>query len=114
MITMYAQVASRIREVGTLRALGFRRRSVLFSFLVESTLLALIGAVIGAACASLLSNVSFSTMNWASFTEIKFRFAFTAGIGLRAAAFAILMGLLGGLAPALRAARLQIADATKG
>jgi ABC-type antimicrobial peptide transport system permease subunit len=114
MITMYAQVASRVREVGTLRALGFRRTSVLMSFLVESTLLAILGAVIGATFAGLLSNVSFSTMNFASFTEIKFRFRFNAGIGIRAAIFAMLMGFLGGLAPALRAARLPIAEATKG
>jgi ABC-type antimicrobial peptide transport system permease subunit len=114
MITMYAQVSSRVREVGTLRALGFRRTAVLFSFLVESTLLALLGAVIGAAGASLLSNVSFSTINFASFTEIKFRFQFSADVGVRAAVFALFMGLLGGLLPALRAARLQIAEATKG
>lgn len=114
MITMYAQVASRIREIGTLRALGFRRTAVLTSFLVESVLLALAGAVIGAAGASLLSNVSFSTINFASFTEIKFRFHFSPAIGVRAAVFAMFMGLLGGLAPALRAARLPIAEATKG
>ena len=114
MITMYAQVASRVREVGTLRALGFRRTAVLFSFLIESILLALIGAVIGAICASLLSNVSFSTMNFATFTEVKFRFHFSAGIGISAAIFALVMGLIGGLLPALRAARLPIAEATKG
>src|SRR5256885_14181592 len=71
MITMYAQVASRVREVGTLRALGFRRRAVLGSFLVESLILALIGAAAGCLFASLLGAVSFSTVNFSSFTEIK-------------------------------------------
>src|SRR5207245_4788563 len=74
MITMYAQVASRVREVGTLRALGFRRRSVLGSFLDESLILALIGAAAGCLFASFLGAVSFSTVNFSSFTEIKFRF----------------------------------------
>ncbi len=114
MLTMYAQVASRIREVGTLRALGFRRSAVLMSFLAESTMLALLGALIGAGCASLLSNVSFSTVNFASFTEIKFHFLFSLPIAIRAAIFALFMGLLGGLLPAIRAARLPIAESTKG
>ena len=114
MITMYAQVASRVREVGTLRALGFRRRAVLGSFLVESLILALIGAVAGCALASLLGTVSFSTVNFSSFTEIKFRFHFEPAIAVKATIFAVLMGLLGGLLPAVRAARLPIAEATKG
>jgi len=114
MITMYAQVANRVREVGTLRALGFGRRAVLGSFLVESLLLSLIGAGVGALAAAALSNVSFSMTNFSSFTEIKFRLRFSSEIGIRAAIFAIAMGLLGGLAPAIRAARLQIAEAVKG
>jgi len=114
MITMYAQVASRVREVGTLRALGFRRRSVLASFLVESLVLALIGAAGGCLLASVLGAVSFSTVNFSSFTEIKFRFHFAPAIALRATIFAVAMGLLGGVLPATRAARLAIAEATKG
>ena len=114
MITMYAQVASRVREVGTLRALGFRRRSVLGSFLVESLILSLLGAVAGCVFASFLAAASFTTTNWSSFTEIKFRFHFSPGIAVQATVFAVLMGLLGGLLPAARAARLQIAEATKG
>jgi putative ABC transport system permease protein len=114
MITMYAQVASRIREVGTLRALGFRRRSVLGSFLLESLILSLLGAVAGCVLASLLAATSFTTTNWSSFTEIKFRFHFSPGIALKATIFAVVMGLLGGLLPAARAARLQIAEAVKG
>ena len=114
MITMYAQVASRVREVGTLRALGFRRRAVLGSFLVESLILALIGAVAGCAFASMLGALSFSTMNFSSFTEIKFRFHFAPAVAVWSTLFAVAMGLLGGALPATRAARLAIAEATKG
>ena len=114
MITMYAQVASRVREVGTLRALGFRRRSVLGSFLIESLILALLGAAAGCVFAALLGATTFTTTNWTSFTEIKFRFHFAPEIAVKATIFAIAMGFLGGLLPAARAARLQIAEATKG
>jgi len=114
MITMYAQVASRVREVGTLRALGFRRRAVLGSFLVESLILALIGAIAGCAFASMLGALSFSTMNFSSFTEIKFRFHFAPAVAVWSTLFAVAMGLLGGALPATRAARLAIAEATKG
>ena len=114
MITMYAQVATRVREVGTLRALGFRRRSVLGSFLVESLILALLGSVAGCILASLLGAATFTTTNFGSFTEIKFRFHFAPEIALKATVFAVLMGLFGGLLPAARAAGLQIAEATKG
>jgi ABC-type lipoprotein release transport system permease subunit len=114
MITMYAQVASRIREVGTLRALGFKRRSVLGSFLIESLILSLLGAIAGCAFATFLAATSFTTTNWSSFTEIKFRFHFSPDIAVKATLFAVLMGLFGGLLPAARAARLQIAEAIKG
>ena len=114
MITMYAQVASRVREVGTLRALGFKRRWVLASFLVESLVLALLGAVAGCLFASMLGAVSFSTVNFSSFTEIKFRFHFGPDVAIAATVFAVAMGLLGGFLPAARAARLQIAEAAKG
>jgi putative ABC transport system permease protein len=114
MITMYAQVASRVREIGTLRALGFGRTAVLMSFLVEVLVLALAGAVLGCVCASLLSALSFTTTNFSSFTEIKFKFHFTPRIGFAATVFAVVMGLAGGLLPGVRAARLQIAEATKG
>ena len=114
MITMYAQVASRVREVGTLRALGFRRRAVLGSFLIESVVLSLLGAVAGCGFALLLSTLSFTTTNFSSFTEVKFRFHFALEIAVKATVFAVAMGLFGGLLPAARAARLPIAEATKG
>jgi ABC-type lipoprotein release transport system permease subunit len=114
MITMHAQVASRLREIGTLRAIGFRRRSVLASFLVESIILALIGAAGGCVLAAFLGAASFTTTNFGSFTEMKFNFHFAPEIAVKATIFAVLMGLLGGVLPATRAARLAIAEATKG
>ena len=114
MITMYAQVASRVREVGTLRALGFRRSAVMGSFLIESVTLSLLGAVAGCCFAALLATLSFTTTNFSSFTEVKFRFHFAPRIAIEATVFALAMGLFGGLLPAVRAARLPIAEATKG
>jgi putative ABC transport system permease protein len=113
MITMYASVASRTGEIGTLRALGFRRRSILAAFLLESIALALVGGAVGLACASLMQLVTVSTMNWQSFSELAFRFVLTPGIVAQAFAFAAVMGLLGGVLPAARAARLKIVDALR-
>jgi ABC-type antimicrobial peptide transport system permease subunit len=113
-ITMYAQVAGRVREVGTLRAIGFRRRSVLGVFLREAVLLSLAGAVLGIALASLFSLTSFSASNQDSFTDVTFHFRFGLGIAIKSLIFAILMGLLGGFSPAWRASRLSIVSATRG
>jgi putative ABC transport system permease protein len=113
-ITMYAQVAGRVREVGTLRALGFRRRSVLMVFLRESVLLSLVGGVLGIALASLFSLASFSASNQNSFTEVTFHFRFGADIAVASLIFALIMGLLGGFSPAWRASRLSIVSATRG
>ncbi|HJZ86764.1 MAG TPA: ABC transporter permease [Polyangia bacterium] len=110
MITMYAQVAARVREVGTLRALGFQRRAVLAGFVIESLMLALVGGAAGIALASLMQLASFSTMNFASFSEVVFRFDLSGGIVLASLVFATLIGIFGGLAPAARAARLRIVD----
>jgi len=114
MITMYAQVAARIREVGALRALGFRRRSVLVSFVVESVLLALVAAGLGLAGASVMQAVRFSTVNWQTWSDVSFRFSLTPGIVAASAFFAVLMGYAGGLLPALRASRMPIVQATRG
>ncbi len=113
MITMYAAVSNRTGEIGTLRALGFPRRSVLAAFLLESLFLSLLGGVIGLCIASLMQLVSVSTMNWQSFSEIAFRFSLTPRIVLQSLAFAALMGVLGGVLPAARAARLKIVDALR-
>lgn len=113
MITMYAAVANRTAEIGTLRALGFRRRSILAAFLLESLFLSLLGGVIGLCLASLMQFVSVSTMNWQSFSEIAFRFLLSPRIALQSLAFAAFMGVLGGVLPAARAAGLRIVDALR-
>jgi ABC-type lipoprotein release transport system permease subunit len=114
MITMYAQVAARTREIGTLRAMGFRRRSVLVSFIVESVLLSLIAGSLGLFAASFWQLTSFSTMNWQSFSEVTFRFHLSPEIIAASLTFAALLGYAGGLLPALRASRMPITQATRG
>jgi putative ABC transport system permease protein len=113
MITMYASVASRTSEIGTLRALGFSRAAILVAFLGESLLLGLIGGVIGVVCASFMQAVSISTMNFQTFAELAFHFVLTPGIVLAALMFALGMGFVGGFLPAARAARLKIVDALR-
>ncbi|HXI34282.1 MAG TPA: ABC transporter permease [Gemmatimonadales bacterium] len=114
MITMYAAVANRVVEVGTLRALGFQRRSVLAAFLVESLLLALVGGGVGILLASGLSAVQVSTMNFSSFSELGFGFALSVGVVVSALIFAVVMGFVGGFLPAVSAARLNIVNALRG
>jgi ABC-type antimicrobial peptide transport system permease subunit len=113
MITMYAAVATRVVEVGTLRALGFQRRSVLAAFLVESVLLAIAGGVVGVGLASLLSFARVSTLNFGSFSEIGFGFALSPNVVASALIFALVMGVIGGFLPAVRAARLNIVNALR-
>jgi ABC-type antimicrobial peptide transport system permease subunit len=113
MITMYAAVANRTGEIGTLRALGFRRGAVLAAFLAEALALGLVGWVIGLAFASLMQLVQISTLNWQSFAELAFRFTLTPKIVLQSLAFALAMALAGGVLPAVRAARLKIVDALR-
>ncbi len=113
MITMYAAVANRTVEIGTMRALGFQRRSILAAFLIEAMFLSLIGGGIGLALASLLEFVSFSTTNFTSFTELAFGFHFTPMIALFTMIFSLVMGLVGGFLPAVRASRLNIINALR-
>lgn len=108
MITMYAAVSNRTAEVGTLRALGFSRRSILVCFLIESLLLAAAGGVLGVAAGSLLQYVSISTTNWSTWSELAFSFTLTPDIAVKGVAFALTMGLAGGFLPAVRAARLDL------
>ena len=110
MITMFAAVAQRTGEIGTLRALGFRRGAVLAAFLLESLLLSAIGGVVGLAVASGMQAVDVSTTNFQTFAELAFRFVLTPTIAWQALAFALAMGVVGGFIPAWRAARLQIVD----
>ena len=113
MITMYSAVANRTAEIGALRALGFRRGSILLAFLAEALFLALIGWIVGLALASGMQLVQISTMNWQSFSELAFRFTLTPEIVLKSLVFALAMGLAGGFLPAVRAARLKIVDALR-
>ena len=113
MITMYSAVANRTGEIGTLRALGFRRSAVMGAFLVESLLLALVGGIIGLFMASFMQLVTVSTMNFQSFAELAFGFAMTPGIILKTLLFSLLMGLIGGFLPAARAARMNIVTALR-
>lgn len=113
MITMYAAVANRVGEIGTLRALGFRRAAVLCAFLAESLVLGAVGGIVGIALASLMQLVQISTLNWQSFSELAFSFTLTPRIVLSSFAFALVMGVLGGFLPAVRAARLNIIDALR-
>ena len=113
MITMYAQVAARVRELGTLRAVGFRRRSVLASVVVESAILGLAGGALGAICALGMGWVKIHTLNFQTFSDVTFAFVPTPEILIGAMLFGAAMGLAGGLLPALRAARLDILDALR-
>jgi len=110
MITMFAAVAQRTGEIGTLRALGFRRSAVLVAFLGEALLLALVGGVIGLAAASALQSMGISTVNFQTFSELAFQFKLTPGIVFRTLLFALAMGFVGGFVPAWRAARMKIVD----
>jgi putative ABC transport system permease protein len=112
--TMYSAVAARAREIATLRALGFGGGPVVVSVLVESMLLALAGGLVGGAGAYLAFNgYRAATLNWASFSQVTFSFAVTPAILVSGIVWALLMGLLGGLLPALRAARLPISSALR-
>jgi len=113
MITMYASVANRVGEIGTLRALGFRRANVLAAFLIEAVLLGLIGGLAGLLCASLMQFASFSTTNFQTFADLSFRFVLTPSIVVKTLLFSMTMGLIGGFLPAMRASRLNIVDALR-
>jgi putative ABC transport system permease protein len=112
--TMYSAVASRTREIATLRALGFGGGPVVVSVLAESALLSLVGGVIGGAIAYAgFNGFQTSTINWQSFSQVAFAFAVTPGLIAAGMSYALVMGLLGGLLPAVRAARLPIVSALR-
>jgi ABC-type lipoprotein release transport system permease subunit len=112
-VTMYASVANRVTEIGTLRALGFQRRSILAAFLAESLMLGLVGGIAGLAFASAMQLLTFSTTNFQSFSELAFGFRLTPTIGAASLLFSLSMGLVGGFLPALRASRMEIVDALR-
>ncbi|MCL5123931.1 MAG: FtsX-like permease family protein [Deltaproteobacteria bacterium] len=113
MVTMYSAVANRTREIGTLRAIGFSRVKILLAFLSESFFLGLLGGFLGILSSSALQFLTISTLNWETFSEIAFSFQLTPFIALKSLGFALVMGLLGGMAPAGRAAGLKIVDALR-
>ncbi|HMN95315.1 MAG TPA: ABC transporter permease [Phycisphaerales bacterium] len=112
--TMYGAVAGRTREIATLRALGFGATPIVLSVVVESLALSLVGGLLGASIAYLLlDGFTATTINWQSFSQVAFAFAVTPRLLVMAILWATAMGLLGGLLPALRAARLPIAGALR-
>jgi putative ABC transport system permease protein len=113
MNTMYAAVARRTKEIGTLRVLGFSRFSILTAFLLESVAIAVIGAVIGILLALPLNFVSTGTSNWLTFSEIAFNFRVTFDLMLSALIFGAIIGLVGSLLPSIRASRYKIVDALR-
>jgi len=110
---MYAAVASRTQEIGTLRSLGFQRRSILAAFILESLILGFIGGFVGLFIASFMQFVTISTMNFQTFAELAFSFVLTIENMVQAMAFSLIMGLLGGVLPAIRASRMNIVEALR-
>jgi ABC-type antimicrobial peptide transport system permease subunit len=108
MNTMYAAVGSRAREVATMRALGFGRFAILLSFQAESLILSAMGGVLGMLISLPIHGMTTGTTNWDTFSELSFAFRLTPEILLGGFAFALIMGVLGGLLPSFRAARLPI------
>jgi ABC-type lipoprotein release transport system permease subunit len=113
MITMYAAVANRTREIATMRALGFHRLGILIGFLVESIVISLLGGALGLLGASSLQFLQVSTINWDTFSDLTFDFALTPTIIVTVIIFSLFMGLLGGFLPAVRASRIKIIEALR-
>ena len=113
MNTMYASVGSRTREIGTLRVLGFRRRSILLSFLFEGAFLALVGGIIGCLLSLPMNGYATGTMSFESFSEIVFQFRITPWLATKGLIFSVFVGVIGSFLPALRAARLPVIASLK-
>jgi putative ABC transport system permease protein len=113
MITMYAAVANRTGEIGTLRALGFSRASIMTAFLLESMFLGLAGGLTGLFFASFMQFITISTVNWQTFSELAFSFTLNGPIIYQSLLFSVIMGFIGGVLPAIRASRLNIVDALR-
>ena len=114
MNTMYAAVSSRTKEIGTLRALGFRRRDILASFQWESILLCGAGGLIGAGLSLFANGIQTGTTSFQTFSDVSFAFTITPGLMLQGLVFSLVMGLLGGFVPAWRASRIPLTEAMKG
>ncbi|MDG6026166.1 MAG: ABC transporter permease [Candidatus Brocadia sp.] len=113
MVTMYSAVANRTNEIGTLRALGFQRKSILVAFLMESLILGFLGGCTGLFFASFMQLLTISTMNFQTFSELAFTFSLTFGIIYKSMTFSLVMGFLGGVLPAIRSSRMNIVDALR-
>jgi putative ABC transport system permease protein len=113
MITMYAAVANRTGEIGTMRALGFQRKYILAAFMIESLLLGLLGGLVGLFFASFMQLITISTVNFQTFSELAFSFTLNWRIIGEAMAFSLFMGFIGGVLPAFRAARMNIVEALR-
>lgn len=113
MNTMYASVGARTREIGTLRVLGFRRRDIYLSFLIEAVLLALVGGVLGCIASLPINGMATGTMSWTTFSEVAFEFRITGELLAKGMTFSLIMGVLGGLLPARVAARKPVLDALR-
>jgi ABC-type antimicrobial peptide transport system permease subunit len=113
MITMYSAVATRTGEIGTMRAIGFQRMSILGAFLVEALLLGLIGGCAGLFLASFLQLLTISTINFQTFSELAFSFTLTVDIVWKGLVFALIMGFVGGVLPAIGASRMNIVESLR-
>jgi putative ABC transport system permease protein len=113
MNTMYAAVGARTREIGTLRVLGFRRRAVVTALMIEGGFLAFLGGIIGCAVAFYWNGYTTATMGFETFSEIVFQFRVTPLLIGEGLLFAVVVGLIGTLLPAIRASRLPVIDALK-
>lgn len=112
--TMYSAVAERSREIATLRAIGFGAPSVVFSFVLEALLISFVGGMLGCLAVLPLNGVTTGAMNWQTFSHLAFAFKITPPLLVQGVIFALIMGVLGGLPPALRAARRPVAPALRG
>ena len=113
MITMYSAVATRTGEIGTMRALGFKKISILGAFIVEALFLGLIGGCFGLFLASFLQLFTISTLNFQTFSELAFSFTLTFGIVWKGLGFSLIMGFVGGALPAVRASRMNIVESLR-
>lgn len=111
--TMLASVGARTHEIGVLLALGYRRSAIFWAFLVESALLGLLGGALGCALVLPFDGTRTGAMNWNTFTDISFAFEVTPGLLATSVALALVLGLLGGVLPALRAAWLRPVEAIR-
>jgi putative ABC transport system permease protein len=111
--TMYSAVAERAREIATLRAIGFGSGAVVLSFVAEALFVALVGGIVGCVAVLPVNGVTTGTMNWQTFSHLAFAFRITPALMLQGIVFALFMGLVGGVPPAIRAARQRVSVALR-